>query len=221
MNVAVIFDMDGVITDNAEFHKKAWKKFCASYGIPFNDEIFNTLFFGKTNLQVLPILFGKKLTPAEIGRFSEQKEIIFREIFQPEMKPVAGLVPFLEELHTSNIDIALATSAPPENIEMILGGLGIKKYFKVIVDDTMVSQGKPNPEVYLKASLLLGKKPSECVVFEDSLSGTQAAFDAGNIVVALTTSILASEHKYYHHIISDFREISVNFILQILFKNSV
>lgn len=208
--------MDGVITDNVTFHKRAWGAFCQKHGIAFSDELFHTLFFGKTNHQVLPVLFGNELNEIEIRRLSEEKETIYREIFKAEMKPVPGLVAFLEELHSTNIPAALATSAPPANVAFVLDGLNLRKYFRFILDDTMVIRGKPDPEIYLNATKLLNRKPSECIVFEDSLSGTKAAFDAGCKVVALTTTTKASEHRYYHHIVDDFRDISVNFILRLI-----
>ncbi|MBN1822281.1 MAG: HAD family phosphatase [Prolixibacteraceae bacterium] len=212
MPFAVIFDLDGTIVDNAEFHKKAWGEFCNLYKVPFSDQIFNTVFFGKTNQQVLPELFGRKFTTSEVATLSEEKEIIYRKIYQEEMKPVNGLIPFLKDLKENNIQIALATSAPPGNVNLVLSGLNIKEYFSVIVDDTMVVKGKPDPEIFLKASALLKREPSDCVVFEDSLAGTKAAFDAGCKVIAVTTSLNASEHKYYHNIINDYSNISTNFI---------
>ena len=214
---SVIFDLDGTITDNASYHKAAWGKFCANYQLPFNDEIFNAVFFGKTNQQVLPELFNRELTSAEIERYSDEKEIIYRRLFRNEMKPVGGLLEFLNDLRINRIKIALATSAPPGNVEMVLSGLKLKSCFHAIIDDTMVHKGKPDPEIFLKAARSLNASPSECVVFEDSLAGTQAAFNAGCKVMALTTTLQASQHKYYHQIIHDFHDISVNFIAQKFF----
>ncbi|NQU88759.1 MAG: HAD family phosphatase [Mariniphaga sp.] len=219
MSFAIIFDLDGTMVDNASYHKQAWGEFCKGYNIPFSKEIFNTIFFGKTNQQVLPELFNKKLTSEEVFQFSEQKEIIYRKNYQTEIKPINGLISFLQKLHANDIKTAIATSAPPGNVKLVLEGLNINHYFNHIVDDTMVIKGKPDPEIFLKAADLLKKKPEECIVFEDSPSGTKAAFDVGCKVIALTTTIQASEHKYSHHIISDYRNISVNFISQTIFNN--
>lgn len=218
MQIAVIFDMDGVIVDNGDFHYRAWKKFCENNNIAFSQEKFRKVFFGRTNEQVLPVLFGRDLSHEEIQKLGDEKEEIYREIYRPHLTAVPGLVPFLAELKNNKIATAVATSASPENVEFVLNGLGIKHLFDVIIDDSMVSKGKPDPEVYLKSAAKLNMNPQHCVVFEDSLSGTKAAFDAGAKVVALTTSIDASEHKYAQQIITDFSEISVNFILQKLFS---
>ncbi|QGY43743.1 beta-phosphoglucomutase family hydrolase [Maribellus comscasis] len=215
---AVVFDMDGVIVDNGEFHYLAWKRFCYNHQIPFSKEKFRKAFFGRINEQVLPILFNKELTKDEIQKLGSEKEKIYREIYKPELKPVPGLVLFLNELKENNIPVAVATSASPENVDFVLDGLNIKYYFDVIVDDSMVTKGKPDPEIYLKAAQLLKKASKNCIVFEDSLSGTKAALDAGSKVVAITTSLKADEHKYAKHIFSDFSEISLNFICTEIFN---
>jgi beta-phosphoglucomutase len=209
MNIAVIFDMDGVLVDNGAYHYQAWKKFCDKFNIPFSEDKFRTVFFGRTNEQVLTDLFEGVLTAHETELLALEKEQIYREIYAPHLKPVKGLLPFLAKLKENKIPVGVATSAPKENVDFILKGLKIEEYIDVIVDDSMVSNGKPNPEIYLKAAQLLQTEPKDCVVFEDSLSGTKSAFDAGTNVIALTTTLPADKHKYAHKIIADFDEVSV------------
>lgn len=218
MSFAAIFDMDGVLVDNGAFHKKAWQQFCSGHRIVFSEKRFREVFFGRTNVQVLPELFGSNLSSAEIQKLGNEKEKIYREIFRSHLKPTQGLVRFLDELKSREIPVAVATSAPTENVEFVLNGLQIQKYFNVVVDDSMVTHGKPHPEIYLKAAELLNIEPAKCVVFEDSLPGTKSAFDAGTKVIALTTTLPADKHRFAHHIISDFSEISVNFISQNIFN---
>ena len=146
MKIAVIFDMDGVIVDNGEFHYLAWKKFCDSYQISFSKEKFRKTFFGRVNEQVLPILFNCDLSKDEIQTLGDEKEKIYRDIYKPELRPVKGLVMFLEDLKKNDIPIAVATSASPENVDFVLNGLNIRHYFATIVDDSMVPKGKPDPE---------------------------------------------------------------------------
>jgi beta-phosphoglucomutase len=218
MQFSVIFDMDGVIVDDAYHHYLAWQAFCHKYSIPFTEEKFKKHLFGRTNQQVLPELFVGNITPNDIERYALEKEELFCEIYRPAMKPLAGLVPFLDELKQNGIKTAIATSAPRSNVDFILNGLSIAGFFDFIVDDSMVANSKPNPEIYLKAAGKIGSVPSECVVFEDSLSGTKSAFDAGCKVIALTTTLPAPKHKYYHLIAPDFSGISVNFIQDQLFN---
>jgi HAD superfamily hydrolase (TIGR01509 family) len=150
-------------------------------------------------------------------RYGLEKESLFCEIYQPHMKPLNGLVPFLTALKQNGIKTAVATSAPEGNVDLILNGLSLKCFFDTVINESMVTRSKPDPEIYLLTAQKLGVSPSECVVFEDSLAGTKAALDAGCKVVALITTLPASKHKYYHHLITDFDEISVNFILSEFF----
>ena len=198
--------------DNGEFHFLAWQKFCSSHRIPFSKEEFRRNFFGRVNEQVLPVLFQRVLSKDEIQVLGDEKEKIYREIYGPKLKSVNGLVSLLDDLKKNSVSVAVATSASPENVDFVLNGLNIKHYFNVIVDDSMVTKGKPDPEIYLKTAQLLKTQPENCVVFEDSLSGTKAAFNAGAKVFALTTSLDAAEHKFAHHIFPDFSGISYNFI---------
>lgn len=212
MDFAVIFDLDGVIVNNANYHQKAWEVFCKRHTVEFSTKKFKSEFFGKTNEKVLPELFRRDLSKQEIQKLSEEKEQIYREIYQPHLKPVNGLIPFLKSLDQNNIPAGVATSAPKANVAFLLDGLDIRKFFKVIVDDSMVKHGKPHPEIYVKAAKMLKIKPKNCIVFEDSIAGTKSARDAGSKVIALTTTLPAQKHKYADKIISDFTEVSVQLI---------
>lgn len=216
MQVTVIFDMDGVIINNGEFHFLAWKKFCKKHNISISKEAFKNKFFGRTNEEVLPELFEKNLTKEEIKSLGEEKEKIYREIYQPHMEPVNGLVRFLKELKKQNIPVGVATSAPPENVDFVIDGLKIGDYIQTVVNDSMVSNGKPAPDIYLEAARRLNANPKNCVVFEDSLSGTKAAWQAGAKVVALSTTLPAKKHKYAHRIVDDFESVSIRFIKDLL-----
>ncbi|VAW23870.1 Beta-phosphoglucomutase [hydrothermal vent metagenome] len=218
MRFSVIFDMDGVIVDNGHYHQLAWMAFCNSHKIPFSENEFKSRFFGRTNEQILPALFKKNLPPDEIDKLGEEKEAAYRKIYKPRMTPVKGLIPFLAGLKKGGYPVAIATSAPKSNIDFVLKGIKIQHFIDCVVDDKMVARGKPDPEIYLKTASLLNTAPYNCVVFEDSLSGTKSAFDAGTKVVGLTTTMPENEHKYVHHVIRDFSEISVELLSEIFFQ---
>lgn len=213
MTVAVVFDMDGVIVDNGKYHLLAFKELSRRHAVDFSAETFKKRFFGRVNEEILPELFGRSLSASEISKLADEKEALYREIFQPHLKPLPGFDEFFKELKSKKVPVGLATSAPGENVEFVLQGLNIQNDFDAVVDDSMVSKGKPNPEIYLKAASLLHCRPEQCVVFEDSLSGTQAAWDAGSKVIALTTTLTEREHKFAHHIVKDFSAITLDFIL--------
>lgn len=216
MEMAVIFDMDGVIVDNGKYHVLAYAELCRRYNLEFSEAEFMTNQFGKVNEEVLPELFGRELSVEEIEKYAGEKESAYRKIYGPEMTAMPGLVDLLKELKKQHIPVGVATSAPEGNVEFVTEGLGISGYLDAIVDDSMVTRGKPHPEIYLKAAEILKTAPANCLVFEDSLSGTRAAYEAGMRVVAVTTTLKAEEHKYAHDTIPDFRDMTVHKIRKMM-----
>ena len=188
---AFIFDMDGVIFDNNEYHKKAFDVFCEKYQYPLTDEDFNTNIVGRTNEMIMAYLFGDKLSTEEINQFAEEKESIFRELYRPNVKPTAGLPFFLEKAKANNIVCGVGSNAPQANIDFMIETTGFGQYFSVLVNASMVEKGKPAPDVYLKVASLLGVDPSDCVIFEDSPTGVKAGNAAGiDVVGVLSTHTL-------------------------------
>ncbi|MFZ4548003.1 MAG: HAD family hydrolase, partial [Bacteroidales bacterium] len=153
-----IFEMDGVLVDNHKWHFEAWVEFGKKHGIEISAEDFSK-YFGSTNHQVLVSLFGKCISDEELKILGDEKEAIYRQIYQAFIRPVDGLPEFLQYISDRGIPIALATSAPPENVEFTLNAIGLKKYFNLITDSSMVTRGKPDPQVYLLTAAKLGVEP--------------------------------------------------------------
>jgi len=216
-DIAVIFDMDGVIVDNFQYHEKAWKKFCENHEIILSDS-FRSKVFGGTNKDHLETFFNRELTSDEISIYEEEKEQLYREIYGPFVKPVAGLLPFLKKLKRTGIPIALATSSPPVNVKFILNNTGTGEYFKIVVDASMIEKGKPDPEIYLKTSRGLEMEPTRCIVFEDSNLGIRSAVNAGMKVIGLSTTLAVKNIKDASFIIPDFTKISISQLLDLAFK---
>jgi len=211
---AAIFDMDGVIVDNQLYHMKSWATFCQKHNIPFNESNYRAKYFGKTNHDIFRELVGSKLTDEQIDLLAEEKEHLYRDIYKDYITPVKGLIPFFESLKASGIKIAVATSAPTSNLDFTIDSLKIRSLFDVIVDSSMITRGKPDPEIYLKAAKQLGIKPAECVVFEDSISGINSGHNAGMMVVALITTHSLNELPKTPIAIKDFTEISIEKIIE-------
>lgn len=190
---AAIFDMDGVLVNNHQYHLNAWKEFCMRHGHKFDDKTFTTTYFGKNNREIISSLTGKDISADEAELLGEEKESIYREIYSPYIKPVDGLVDLLDYLKEKGVKLAVATSAPNANYKFIEKSLHLEKKFDKVIDASMVQHGKPDPEIYLKASELLKVHPSDCLVFEDSFSGIQAAKAAGMQVIALATTHTRNE----------------------------
>lgn len=184
---AFIFDMDGVIVDSNPLHRIAWAEYNARHGIP-TTEAMQQRMYGKRNDEIVRDFFGEHLSAEEVFAHGAAKEALYREMLKPRMEAtlVPGLRAFLERHR--GMPMALGTNAEPANVEFVLREAGLSQYFRVVVDGHQVENGKPHPEVYLRASDLLGIAPEFCVVFEDSATGVQAGRAAGMRVVGIGTT---------------------------------
>lgn len=185
--MVLVFDMDGVLVDNHLYHQKAWIEFGRRHGITITETDFLT-HFGSTNHTVLKSLFGNALTDTQITLLGEEKELIYKDMYASDIKPLKGLTEFLALSIERNIPLALATSAPKVNVDFTLKATGLTGYFNLITDSSMVSKGKPDPEVYLVTAAKLGVNPSDCIVFEDSVPGIISAKNAGMRVIGVATT---------------------------------
>ncbi|MCU1289533.1 MAG: beta-phosphoglucomutase [Acidobacteria bacterium] len=185
-NRAFIFDMDGTLVDNMRFHGEAWKRMLTENGIEADPHEFLVKTAGKTNREIIPHFFADA-DEARLLELGNRKESLYRELFLPERKAVEGAIEFLKEARDLGIKMAVATAAPVANMEFILDGLDLRRYFQAITTAADVSHGKPNPEVFLKSAEKLGVEPANCLVFEDAFNGFEAARRAGMKSVAITT----------------------------------
>lgn len=183
----IIFDMDGVIVHSNPAHKEAIQIFCNNHNKNVSPSFLKNRLYGRTNKEWIPELFGE-ITAEELKTLADEKEQLFRDLFQPEENIVEGIHPFLEMMKKKNIPMAVATSAPGENADYILSRLSIEEYFDAVLDSSHVTTGKPDPEVYIKASQALGKDTASCIVFEDSVSGVEAGRRSGARVIGVTTT---------------------------------
>jgi beta-phosphoglucomutase len=203
MRIAFLFDMDGVIVDSNPVHKIALKQFCEKYGHHLSEEQLRTKIYGRTNKDWITNVFGK-LEAAQLKKYADEKETLFRNLYADTIKAVDGLEEFLKLLDRNQTDRAIATSAPIENVDFTLEKTGLRKYFKTILDESFVTKGKPDPEIYLKTAAALNYEPQHCVVIEDSLSGVRAGKLAGCKVVGITTTHTAAELSETDYLIDNF-----------------
>lgn len=215
-STAFLFDMDGVIIDSNPYHKISLLEFCKKYGHELDEESLRAKIYGRTNRDWITNVFGV-LPENQLQAYATEKESLFREIYAPHVKAHAGLHAFLEQLAQHNIPRAIATSAPRANVDFTLQHTGIGKYFETILDESFVTKGKPDPEIYLKTAAALGFDPKNCIVFEDSLSGVAAGKAAGCKVVGITTTHTVEELSGSDLIIADFEGISPIELIKSLF----
>ncbi len=178
--------MDGTLVDNMRFHGEAWQKLLVENGIETDARKFLVNAAGKTNREIIPSFFAD--APEErLSELGLRKETIYRESFLPHRKVVAGAIEFLTKVESLGVKMAVATAAPIANMEFILDGLDLRKYFQAITTAADVSNGKPNPEIFLKSAEKLSVEPKHCLVFEDAVNGFEAANRAGMKSIGIAT----------------------------------
>lgn len=191
--IAFIFDMDGVVVDNIAIHRRVWKEFGRRHGKKITDQYFDHHINAKRGEEILRGLFGNTISKKQLQHWDAEHEIEYRKLYAPRIKPLAGLKKFLAASVRASIPLALATSAPTENVRFVFRHTGLKKYFDCVVDASGIKHGKPAPDIFLSAAKKLKIPPKNCVVFEDAILGVEAAKRAGMKVVGITTTY--SRHK--------------------------
>ena len=185
--MALIFDMDGVIVDSNPLRRQAWTAYNRRFGIE-TDETMHQRMYGKRNDEIVRDFFGADLDPEQVAGHGAAKESLYREMMAPVLREslVPGVTEFLSRHR--GLPIGMATNAEPPNVEFLLDNTCLRPFFRAVVNGHQVSRPKPEPEIYLKVAELLGMPPSDCIVFEDSQAGVQAARGAGARVVGILTT---------------------------------
>lgn len=207
-DIAVIFDMDGVICHTNPYHSLAFREFFAVRDLAPTDEDFAAHMFGKSNSYILSHFLQRPVSGEELLQLEDEKESLFRKIYAPHIDPISGIVEFIGDLKDNGVKIGVATSAPYANLDLILSKVDIRKNFGSILASEDVKKHKPDPEVYLKSAANLGIDPSNCIVFEDSFSGVTAGLNAGMRVVGVLTSHTQEELPPCSLYISDYANFS-------------
>lgn len=181
---AVIWDLDGVIIDSADEHRRAWQRLAREEGITYTDADFWAS-FGKRNDDIIP-LYWKNLSQDQLQALADRKEFFFREFIREAAAPLPGSMELMRGLHEAGFPQALATSTPKENIHLIKELLHLDRYLSALVTGESVARGKPAPDIFLKAASELHMPPSKCLVIEDAVAGVQAALAAGMRCISVT-----------------------------------
>ncbi|MBO3460325.1 beta-phosphoglucomutase [Aetokthonos hydrillicola Thurmond2011] len=182
----VIFDLDGVLTDTAEYHYLAWQKLADEEGLPFNRQA-NEALRGVSRRESLLLIIGnnKQYTEEQIQQMMDRKNRYYVEFIE-NISPadlLPGALNLLEELRQAGIKTALGSAS--KNARPVIEKLGIAKYIDVIADGYSVEKPKPAPDLFLYAAKELGLEPAQCVVVEDAAAGVEAALAGGMWAVGL------------------------------------
>ncbi|WP_454190179.1 beta-phosphoglucomutase [Paenibacillus sp. Marseille-Q7038] len=210
---AVIFDLDGVITDTAEYHFLAWKSLADELDLPFDKE-FNEKLKGVSRMESLELILSlgdAVYSDEEKKALAEKKNDLYKEMIA-KVTPadlLPGIESLLKELQEAGIGIALASAS--KNAPFILDRLGVTHYFNHVVDVNLIKQGKPDPEIFLTGAAKLGVLPEDCVGIEDAEAGIESILSAGMYAVGVGTP---AQMQKADLIVSSTAELSLSLLKQ-------
>ncbi|MCC5877741.1 MAG: HAD family phosphatase [Candidatus Sumerlaeia bacterium] len=205
-----LFDMDGVIADTREGHKKAWVRFLASEAEGMDLEQFMVENFGLGNREIFSKLHPDKADdPGFLDALGEEKESHFLDILAAgEVQPLSGYHAFTHGLQSRGVLMAAGSSAPRKNLVGVLETFAVMDRYSVVVSGSDVARAKPDPEIFIRCREGLGLEGSECIVLEDSMFGIEAGRKAGCHVIGLATTHPAGEiREYCDAVVSDYAEL--------------
>ena len=209
---ALIFDMDGTIVDNMAVHTAVWLDILSEFGITMTAAEFQAAIAGRTNAETLRLLLNPDITEAEITRLAQLKEERYREQYRATMQPLAGLLPLLQTARQAGLRLAVATAAGKDNIDFVMNGLQLWERFDAIVGADDVARGKPHPDLFLLAAERINIAPEQCLVFEDAMTGIEAARRANMQFIGVATAHKPEEFASLpgiRQVIRDFTEVKL------------
>ena len=212
---AFLFDLNGTLIDDMDYHIRAWHRIFNSLGADLTLEQTKAECYGK-NHEVIERVFPGRFSLEEKDKMSIDKETEYQHEFRPHLKLLAGLDNFLKKAKENKIKMAIGSAAIMFNIDFVLDGLNIRHYFDAIVSADDVTFSKPDPETFTRCAELLNVSPKDCLVFEDAPKGVEAAANAGMDCIVLTTMHAAEEFQQYENIkmiTSDFTSSRLNAFL--------
>lgn len=206
---AFLFDLNGTMINDMPYHIKAWHKILNDLGAGISLERMKDECYGK-NSELLERIFPGRFSDKEKNEMELEKEKAYQSAFRPHLKLLDGLEDFLKSAHDAGIKMAIGSAAIMFNIDFVIDGTNTRKYFDALISAESVKQSKPDPETFLKAAAELRVSPEECVVFEDTPKGVEAALNAGMKAIVITTLHSSDEFENYSNVIryaKDFTEL--------------
>ncbi|HET9826757.1 MAG TPA: HAD family phosphatase [Chitinophagaceae bacterium] len=207
-----LFDLNGTMNNDMPYHVSAWHRIMSELGAHITLERMKQECYGK-NHDVIERIFPGRFSYEEKTRMGFEKESQYQKDFRPHLKLIDGLDRFLKDAHEGGIKLGIGSAAIKVNIDFVLDGLHIRKYFDAIVGADDVIHSKPDPETWIKCADKLTLPPSECIVFEDSPKGAESALNAGIKCVIITNLHEQDEVANYENVIAfidDYTSIRVS-----------
>lgn len=201
---AAIFDLDGTLIKNLALIEEAHRQYWQKQGFSFTSDEFRNHFVGRGIAEIFKYLAGREPTPLELRRHSGEINSLYENNLTEGVETTTGALEFLNNLKARKLKIALATSAMPENRNLVLKMHGLEPFFDLILGSEQIPKSKPSPDIYLETAARLDVNPEHCLVFEDSTVGIQAAKAAGMKVVGILSSHSAEELQGADFLTKDF-----------------
>ena len=205
--LGVIFDVDGVLLDSYQMHFECWMSLAEEDGIVITESEFRSL-FGRRGREIARQVWGPEFPEQEIVSIHRRKQALYRESLQRNLPAMDGAVQLIDGLVEAGLVLAVGSSAPPANVEMTLERLDRRQAFSAIVTGSDVTQGKPDPRVFLLAAQRMGLEPSHCAVIEDAPVGIAAAVTGGMTAIALLGTAAADRFTQAHLVVDSLQQLS-------------
>ncbi|HEX8376881.1 MAG TPA: HAD family phosphatase [Pedobacter sp.] len=192
---AFLFDLNGTMIDDMDFHARVWEDILNNQlGAKLSSEEVKLQMYGKGEEMLVRVFGEGRFSIQEMQDITFEKEKQYQKLFLPHLKLINGLDAFLEKYHQKGIMMAIGSAAIMFNIDYVVNGLDLRRYFPVTISADDVEKSKPDPETFLTCAERLGVKPEECIVFEDNPKGVESALRGGMKSVVLTT--MHEEHEF-------------------------
>jgi HAD superfamily hydrolase (TIGR01509 family) len=216
--LAVIFDVDGVLTDSYEPHYLSWRRMFGEIGVEFSDEQFRST-FGRTNRDIFAQLYAGQMSPERVRELGDRKEVLYREIVSERFVPLPGAAELVDALDEAGFQLAVGSSGPPANVELTLRLLGRAEKFSALVTGADVTHGKPDPQVFRLAGERLGVPPQRCAVIEDAPQGIEAANRAGMTSIAVLGTTTRERLSHAKLVVDGLSELTPERIARLIGAN--
>jgi beta-phosphoglucomutase len=184
MAIGILWDMDGVLVDSGAAHHESWQVLAKKHGLDVSAEEFHAT-FGRPSRDIIKLLWGADVSDDEIAAIDEEKEVVYRDLVRGRVPLKPGCRETLGALRAAGYPMAVATSGPPANVELVLEEGELRDFFGAQVNGFDIAHGKPAPDCFLLAAERLRLAGADCVVIEDAPVGLQAAQAAGMPTIAL------------------------------------
>ncbi len=213
--LGVIFDMDGVLVKSYGPHLRSWQEMAQKNGLSMTEAQFAST-FGKTTREIIRLMWPNKFDEAGVAQLDAAKEAAYRHILSTEFPEMPGAFELIGALNLAGFALAIGSSGPPENVELVHSKLSAGKLIGVAVNGMDVKHGKPEPDVFIAAAKKLGLKPKFCAVIEDAPVGIEAARRAGMTAIGLTGTVKRDALSNADLVVDSLKELTPAIITKLI-----